>query len=99
MDIGLLSDYTRNIPKMAVILKNELLWFSSTVFCAKIAIFWLQVMTAIQKGIDRANACAVSNAARVQRWTILPVRKRFETVQDWGAAVAQRYSDVKNRQK
>ena len=30
-------------------------------------------MSAIQEGIDRANAHAVSNAARVQRWTILPV--------------------------
>jgi long-chain-fatty-acid--CoA ligase ACSBG len=29
-------------------------------------------MSAIQQGIDRANENAVSNAARVQRWTILP---------------------------
>ncbi|TRY71790.1 hypothetical protein TCAL_01059 [Tigriopus californicus] len=31
------------------------------------------IMAAIQAGIDRANAHAVSNAARVQRWTILPL--------------------------
>ena len=30
------------------------------------------VMAAIQAGIDRANKKAVSNAARIQRWTILP---------------------------
>lgn len=30
------------------------------------------VMSAIQKGIDRANSKAISNATRVQRWTILP---------------------------
>ena len=29
-------------------------------------------MGAIQAGIDRSNKMAVSNAARVQRWTILP---------------------------
>ena len=29
-------------------------------------------MTSIQKGIDRANVSAVSNAAKIQRWTILP---------------------------
>jgi long-chain-fatty-acid--CoA ligase ACSBG len=29
-------------------------------------------MSAVQQGIDRANENAVSNAARVQRWTILP---------------------------
>merc|ERR1711983_608011 len=31
-----------------------------------------KIMAAIQMGIDRANKKAVSNAARVQRWTILP---------------------------
>ena len=31
-----------------------------------------KVMAAIQKGIDKANKKAVSNAARVQRWTVLP---------------------------
>ena len=31
-----------------------------------------KVMAAIQAGIDKANKKAVSNAARVQRWTILP---------------------------
>ena len=30
------------------------------------------IMTAIQAGIDKANKKAVSNAARVQKWTILP---------------------------
>jgi hypothetical protein len=35
--------------------------------------FLPQVLSAVQKGIDRANEHAVSNAARVQRWTILPV--------------------------
>ena len=30
-------------------------------------------MSAIQQGIDRANTHAVSNAAKVQRWTILPL--------------------------
>ncbi len=30
------------------------------------------VMAAIQAGIDKANRKAVSNAAKVQRWTILP---------------------------
>ena len=30
------------------------------------------IMGAIQAGIDRSNKMAVSNAARVQRWTILP---------------------------
>ena len=34
--------------------------------------YFSKVMLAIQQGIDRANASAVSNAARVQRWTILP---------------------------
>ena len=29
-------------------------------------------MKAIQDGIDRANARAVSNATRVQKWTVLP---------------------------
>ena len=32
----------------------------------------VKIMSAIQKGIDKANKRAVSNAARVQRWTILP---------------------------
>ena len=32
----------------------------------------VKIMAAIQKGIDRANKKAVSNAARVQRWTVLP---------------------------
>lgn len=32
----------------------------------------VKIMSAIQTGIDRANKHAVSNAARVQRWTILP---------------------------
>jgi long-chain-fatty-acid--CoA ligase ACSBG len=31
-----------------------------------------KIMGAIQAGIDRANKSSVSNAARVQRWTILP---------------------------
>ena len=31
-----------------------------------------KIMAAIQKGIDKANRMAVSNAAKVQRWTILP---------------------------
>lgn len=31
-----------------------------------------KIMAAIQSGIDKANKHAVSNAARVQRWTILP---------------------------
>ena len=31
------------------------------------------VMSAIQSGIDRANSQAASNAARVQRWTVLPI--------------------------
>ena len=31
-----------------------------------------KIMAAIQMGIDKANKHAVSNAARVQRWTILP---------------------------
>lgn len=31
------------------------------------------VMNAIQGAIDRANKMAVSNAARVQKWTVLPV--------------------------
>eukprot|EP00095_Tigriopus_kingsejongensis_P011614 maker-scaffold638_size121162-snap-gene-0.27 protein:Tk11614 transcript:maker-scaffold638_size121162-snap-gene-0.27-mRNA-1 annotation:"long-chain-fatty-acid-- ligase acsbg2 isoform x1" len=30
------------------------------------------IMAAIQSGIDRVNAHAVSNAAKVQKWTILP---------------------------
>jgi hypothetical protein len=30
-------------------------------------------MSAIQDGINRANVNAISNAARIQRWTILPV--------------------------
>ena len=30
------------------------------------------IMTAIQAGIDKANKKAVSNAAKVQKWTILP---------------------------
>ena len=30
------------------------------------------IMSAIQNGIDRANKRAVSNAARVQKWTVLP---------------------------
>ena len=30
------------------------------------------IMGAIQNGIDKANKKAVSNAARVQKWTILP---------------------------
>ena len=34
--------------------------------------YFSKVMLAIQQGIDRANASAVSNAARVKRWTILP---------------------------
>ena len=29
-------------------------------------------MAAIQNGIDRANRQAVSNAAKVQKWTVLP---------------------------
>ena len=31
------------------------------------------IMNAIQNGIDKANKKAVSNAARVQKWTILPI--------------------------
>ena len=31
------------------------------------------IMNAIQSGIDRANKLAVSNAAKVQKWTILPL--------------------------
>ena len=30
------------------------------------------IMAAIQAGIDRANAQAVSNASRVQKWTVIP---------------------------
>jgi len=30
------------------------------------------LMSALQAGIDRANSQAVSNAAKVQRWTVLP---------------------------
>ncbi len=33
----------------------------------------IRVMSAIQDGIDRANENAVSRAARVQKWTVLPV--------------------------
>ena len=29
-------------------------------------------MAAIQAGIDKANAQAVSNASRVQKWTVIP---------------------------
>jgi long-chain-fatty-acid--CoA ligase ACSBG len=31
-----------------------------------------KVMAAIQRGIDRVNAAAVSNAQRVQKWTVIP---------------------------
>ena len=31
------------------------------------------IMSAVQAGIDRANKDAASNAARVQKWTILPL--------------------------
>lgn len=31
-----------------------------------------KLMAAIQVGIDKANKLAVSNAAKIQRWTVLP---------------------------
>lgn len=33
----------------------------------------VNIMRAIQKGMDSANAMATSNACRIQKWTILPV--------------------------
>jgi long-chain-fatty-acid--CoA ligase ACSBG len=30
-------------------------------------------MSAIQSGIDRANANAANNASKVQKWTVLPL--------------------------
>lgn len=64
------------------------------------------IMAAIQEGIDKANKKAVSNAARVQRWTILPTDlsipggelgptlklKRFHFVKKYDDAIQKIYA-------
>ncbi|XP_068227125.1 long-chain-fatty-acid--CoA ligase ACSBG2-like [Palaemon carinicauda] len=59
-----------------------------------------KVMKAIQDGIDRANSKAISNAQRIQKWTLLP--KDFSipggecgpTMKMKRSFIAEKYSDV-----
>lgn len=64
------------------------------------------IMKAIQNGIDETNKKAISNAARVQKWTILPTDvsipggelgptlklKRFFFYEKYSAAIEQFYN-------